>query len=296
MRVLLSTYESVTPDLDDEEREALAELAGAGTVMRATHATDTYGQEGVEVRLRGYTTEDGQERWALISSGHDYRDVSDTADEAEADAAYEQEVRNLAECAGEDDAPSWGYSDVPGVPHAAYTLLVERKRDGEWEGEQVKGYLGCVTSLPYLYSADDHSTATDLAGAALEITNGIVSQQADANYDAALMRAVGARFVDESAQAVRVTVTGVGADGEETHTEERDVPTQTPTEEEIEKHRRLLREVDAALDAKYAAEDAAFYAELAEQEDDTEDPAFLAEYAKAEAEKAAFYAEHVDGD
>ncbi|MFJ4342989.1 hypothetical protein [Streptomyces sp. NPDC088915] len=280
MRVLLSTYESVTPDLDDEEREALAALAGAGVVMRATRATDTYGQEGAEVRLRGYTTEDGQERWAVISSGHDYRDVSDTADEAEADAAYEEEVRNVAESGGEDDAPLWGYSDVSGVPHAAYTLLVERKRDGEWEGEEVQGYLGRFPSLPYLYSTDDHSTATDLAGAALEIMNGIASQQADANYDAALMRAVGASFVDESAEAVRVTVTGVGADGEETHTEERAVPTQTPTEEEIEKHRRLLGEVDAAREAEYAAEEAAYYAEV---------DAFYAEV-------DAFYAEHVDGD
>ncbi|MFE8940934.1 hypothetical protein ACFYNX_26050 [Streptomyces sp. NPDC007872] len=242
MRFLLSTNESVTPDLDEETREALAALAQAGAEMRSSYSTDSHGHKAAEVWLRGYDTTDGQERWAVISTGPDYSDVSDTANWAEAEKAYEEEVRTLADCAGEDDAPWWTSSDVKGIPQAAYTLLIQRERHGEWEEQEMQACLGRVPTLPYQYYSDDGCVPTTLEGAAREIAAVIARQQADTNDSKALMDALGIPIRDESAQTIRVTITGIGAGGEETHTEERQIPTVLPTEEDLERHRRAERQ------------------------------------------------------
>lgn len=255
MRTLQSTYDRVTEDLDEEERDALVALARAGTEYRSTHAAARYQEENTTVALRAYVTEDGEQRWAVISDSPDNVDVSDTTDEAEAVAAYESEVRGLADCAGQDDPPWWTESDVDGVPHGLYTLLVERQDGGEWttvhEEEQ---HLGRVPNVPGYFVPDGCEPWT-LTGAAKSIAAEIVRQQAEMNYSAAVHTALGWPVTDPTAQRVRVTVTGVGTGGEETQTEEREVPEEVPTAEAIEEHRLRMAAVYAEM-AERAAYDA----------------------------------------
>ncbi|MFB6629930.1 hypothetical protein ACFCWY_08550 [Streptomyces sp. NPDC056362] len=255
MRTLKSTYDGVTPDLDEEEREALVARARAGVEMRSTYALSSYGQRDAEITLRGYDTEDGEERWAVVHDDPNISDVYDSGDRGEAEAAYESEVRGLAGAAGEDDAPWWTESDVDGVRHARYTLLVERQDDGEWTTvHEAEEHLGCAPDVPG-YLMADHCTPRKLPGAAAVIVEEVTRQQAGMNYDAALYQALGWPAREATAQAVRVTVTGVGVDGEETHTEVRQVPESVPTEQEIEDYRRRVAAVDAEL-AERAAYDA----------------------------------------
>ncbi|MFE3609762.1 hypothetical protein [Streptomyces goshikiensis] len=264
MRTLRSTYERVTPDLDEEERDVLVNLARAGTRHRETYAVSAYGQRDAEIELRVYTDGDGRERWAVIHDGPEFSEVSDTGDRAEANAFYEAEVEGLAGCAGDDDAPWWAYSDVSGVRHAIYTLLVEHQQDdGEWTDQEAEQYLGCVPTLPL--SASDSCLPTTLKGAVLAIVAEALREQADTNYGVALHEAVGLPSPGRSARAVRATVTGTGTDGEETHTEERQVPETVLTELDIENYRRNpremreMREMRAEQQAK--AKEAAFRAE-----------------------------------
>ncbi|MEU5900327.1 hypothetical protein [Streptomyces venezuelae] len=253
MRTLQSTYEPITADLDEEECDALVALAHAGTEMRSTHSTDAHGQTDAGVWLRAYTTPDGQQRWAVIHESPQIADVFDTEDRAEAEAAYASEVRDLADCTDEYAAPWWACSDVPGVPHAVYTLRIERQQDGQWTGRKTQEYLGRVPDLSP-HSASDLCTPTTLQSAASEIVAEVARLQAAANYDAALAEAVGLPAREESAQAVRVTVTGTGADGEETHTEEQPVPADPPTVQEIADYRRIL----LAAEAEEATDRAAY--------------------------------------
>lgn len=251
MRILQSSYEPVTAQLDEEEREALVARVRSGTEMRSTYAKDVYGQTDAGVWLRAYTTEDGRERWAVVHDGPEISDVFDTEDRSEAEATYESAVRDLADCVGKDEAPWWTYSDVPGIPHAVYTLLVERQQGGQWTtGRETTGHLGRVPDLPHQH-VNDACTPTTLDSAAGEIAAEVVREQADLNFDAALTEAVGLPTRGETAQAVRVSVTGIGADGEETHTEVRQVPERLPTSQEIANHRRILiavAEDEAATD------------------------------------------------
>ncbi|MFJ8301325.1 hypothetical protein ACIQ9R_36240 [Streptomyces sp. NPDC094447] len=255
MRTLQSTYDSVTEDLDEEERDALVALARVGTKYRSTYAAGRYQEENSTVELRAYATEDGEQRWAVLSDSPDSSDVADTADEAEAVAAYESEVRGLAGCAGKDDPPWWTESDVDGVPHGLYTLLVERQDDEEWTTvHEAQEHLGRVPKVPD-YTVRDSCEPWTLTGAAGAITEEVVRAQAGMNYAAAMHEALGWPVTDATAQSVRVTVTGVGAAGEETHTEEREVPANAPTAQEIEDHRRHMAAVEAEM-AERAAYDA----------------------------------------
>lgn len=255
MRTLQSTHDRVTEDLDEEERDALVDLARAGTKYRSTYAAGRYQEENATVELRAYVGENGEQRWAVLSDSPDSSDVADTADEAEAVAAYESEVRGLAECAGKDDPPWWTQSDVDGVPHGLYTLLVERQDGGEWTTvHEAEEHLGRVPSVPGYLVRDDCEPWT-LAGAAGAITEEVVRAQAGMNYSAAVHTALGWPVTDATAQTVRVTVTGVGAGGEETHTEERQVPEEVPTAQEIEDHRRHMAAVHAEMAERAAYDD-----------------------------------------
>ncbi|MER8237025.1 hypothetical protein [Streptomyces sp. NPDC094049] len=152
MRVLISTYESA--DVAEERGEALAKLARTGTLLRTTRSVNGYGQADSEIELRHYTAEDGGERWAVVSESPDMREVTDSADRAEADAAYESEVRGLAGCVGEHDAPWWTESDVEGVEHAAFTLTVELLTGEDWSSDETAGHLGRELNLPRGFRAD----------------------------------------------------------------------------------------------------------------------------------------------
>ncbi|MGW7201745.1 hypothetical protein [Streptomyces chryseus] len=61
MRVLESTVEAVTGDLDDERREGLAVVARAGVAMRSTFSIDAHGRREAEVSLRGYDTDESRD-------------------------------------------------------------------------------------------------------------------------------------------------------------------------------------------------------------------------------------------
>ncbi|MFE1270595.1 hypothetical protein [Streptomyces sp. NPDC058758] len=255
MRTLQSTHDRVTEDLDEEERDALVALARAGTKYRSTYAAGRYQEENATVELRAYVTEDGEQRWAVLSNNPASSDVTDTADEDKAVAAYEAEVRELAECAGKDDPPWWTESDVAGIPHGLYNLLVERQDGGEWTTvHEAKEHLGRVPSVPG-YVVRDGCEPWALTGAAELLAEEIAREQASMNYNAAIHTALGWPVTDPTAQTVRVTVTGVGADGEETHTEERQVPEEVPTTQEIEEHRQHMAAVHAEM-AERAAYDA----------------------------------------
>lgn len=232
MRVVKSAFQAIDESLDEEERDVLADLVEAGDEARRTYTSDEHGQEHAAVVLTGYTAPDGQDRWAVRYTGPEGSEVLDSADRAEAEAAYEAQVKELAGCASEGDAPWWSVTDVPGVPQAAYTVEVEWLRQGQWLGSQAEAHLGRVLSLGEV-RCEDRYELTTLQGAAVEIAEAALAQQTETNRFAALAEATGQSWTGDVAQAVWVTVTGTGTGGQETHTEERTIPEYVPTPEEI---------------------------------------------------------------
>ncbi|MFF6888604.1 hypothetical protein ACFY9F_36115 [Streptomyces sp. NPDC012421] len=244
MRVLVSTYQPTDADLDEEQAEALADLARTGTLHRRSAAINSHGQTDTEMTVRSYLTEAGEQRWAFIHQGPEISEVIDSADEAEAETTYEEEVRGLAECAGEDDVPMWTETDVDRVAEDRYTVTVQRRTGGVWETFTGEAQIGAATALPveYRLEKDDVQTLMDAAPA---LAAAIVAQQAETNAEIALWNAVGESSSGRSFDAVRVTVTGVGPGGAAEYTEEREIPTAQPTAEEVAALRRHL-EADRA--------------------------------------------------
>ncbi|MFF9070479.1 hypothetical protein ACF09E_34555 [Streptomyces sp. NPDC014891] len=248
MRVLVSTYEPVTPDLDEEEREALAALARAGAAIRTSYALNHYGQDGVRITLRQYCTPEGEERWAVVYEGPESTEVTDSVGRAEADAAYEDEVRGMVEYGG--DAPAWTESDVPGVPNAAYRVVVERQIEGAWDREEVASHLG--QTLRVGAHEVDGDEVTDLTKAAGVIARTLAAAQRGDNYDALLSEAVGEPTLTDVVGVFRVTVTGVGEDGEATFTASHAVPEERPTAQQIEDYRRRLTQIEEDREREFA--------------------------------------------
>ncbi|MEW1551343.1 hypothetical protein [Streptomyces tsukubensis] len=254
MRVLESTFEPVTDELDEETREALAVLAIDGYAERTTSCTDSDGQQDIEVTLRGFTAPDGQDRWAVVSSGADYRSVWDGADRAEAEARYEEEVRDLADCTSTGSAPWWTRSDVSGVAHAAFTVTVERLVDGEWHGgdESFDAHLGRAFEVYGLYAGPIDLDTLDQASAEGTAAH-LAEAQSSINDSLELADAAGYPMPGVPASAVRVTLMGVTAEGPAEFTAEAPAPTAEPTAAQITAARRTGQSVDDELAAEACA-------------------------------------------
>ncbi|MGW3091722.1 hypothetical protein [Streptomyces sp. NPDC001108] len=172
MRVLESTYDSISGELTPEAAEELAELARRGTPARESYSVDEQSdQRDQEISLRSYKTPEGATRWAVVYDSEDNRAVSDAADRDVAEAAYEAEVRGLAGCAG-PDSPWWGTTDVESVDEARYSVTVDYRTAGEWtDAEEYSGQLG--SDLQLSRAKVDHADLTRLDGAGKVIADAL---------------------------------------------------------------------------------------------------------------------------
>jgi hypothetical protein len=93
------------------DRANIGRLSG---LLRESYST-VRGIKEYHATLARYDAPDGSERFAVVSDDPSNAEYTDSADQAEADAAYETLVRSLADCAGPWEA-WWEHTDVDGVP------------------------------------------------------------------------------------------------------------------------------------------------------------------------------------
>ncbi|MEU5163925.1 hypothetical protein AB0G74_30515 [Streptomyces sp. NPDC020875] len=259
MRVLESTYDSVTDELGDEEREVLAALAAAGDPERETCAVDEYGNRTADVVLRVFTVPGAGERWAVTDEGAEHRSVWEGDGREAAEALYEETVRALAGCSGPGDGPWWTVSDVDGVAHAAATLTVEYLTGGQWREDRtdtVEIHLGRSFAGPGLLTG-----WLDLNALTQEAADGIAahlaSAQSSVNDRVALADAARWPMPGTPADALRVTLEGVTAQGPVRFTAKAPAPTTEPTADRIAAYRSAMQRAADEETERAAERDAA---------------------------------------
>lgn len=123
MRLISSTADPNRCELDEATGDELVRLIDQAAAsaryntLRESYCLDEIGQKEVHVALVRYVDLDGTERFAVFSHDPANAEYSDSTDRAMAEAAYEAEVRNLADCAGRGEI-WWEHTDVDGVPES----------------------------------------------------------------------------------------------------------------------------------------------------------------------------------
>lgn len=132
LRIISSVFEPDavrSGDLTRDQADTLARAIDAQLpyAARESYTCDEIGQKIYHVALVSYDT-DGGTRWAVYTS--DLNNGSchlDSADREAADTRYEDEVRQLADCA-DPGTPWWDVTDVDGVPDRSD---IEDETDGD---------------------------------------------------------------------------------------------------------------------------------------------------------------------
>jgi hypothetical protein len=231
MRTIESTWSATDADLTPEHAEKLlTALDTAGDTERATTARDDHGLPGAGVELVSFTGPLGKTRWAVTMWSPDGREVTDSADQAEAEAHYEAEVRQQS--AIEDfHGPAWHDSDVKGIPLAPYTYTFAYRAEGQWlEPAEHAAVLG----LPTMDGLIDRCDLTELEGAAEVLARVAADRQQDVNHTFACARAAGyPQLAGPVYDAVRITVSGTAATGPFEEAAEQILPAPRPAPDEI---------------------------------------------------------------
>jgi len=119
MRNVITTNSS--PDVSDDYAEQVAQIIDQlGPADRETTIDDGDGQTDYGIRLYSYTAPDtGRAMWAVDYNDPASRELEETDDEAEANARYEELVRDAAANLGTDrngHSERFTTTDVDGVP------------------------------------------------------------------------------------------------------------------------------------------------------------------------------------
>ncbi|GAT68792.1 hypothetical protein PS9374_04457 [Planomonospora sphaerica] len=240
MRVIESTWERTAVQLGHltpEHQEKILQALEEGIMLRSSTASDKYGQQTHSITLVAYTSPLGVGRRAIVQHIPEGSEIVDFDDDADAEAHYEAQVRELAVTS---EGPGWDASDVAGVALAPYAWTRwGRVPGGEWEcvergrarfGEEIDdGRWARPTSLE------------EVAETRLELA---ADRQAKENVFAALCQALGMTASSVVYDAVRVEVTGDDTGhGERTVTVECPVALHTPTEDEVADFRRAMAQI-----------------------------------------------------
>ncbi|MFE1075176.1 hypothetical protein ACFW5W_28655 [Streptomyces sp. NPDC058783] len=118
MRNVISTNSST--DVSEEYAEQVERLLAAQAAQRETTQVNEWGQTDLHVRLHTYEAPgSGETMWAVDYSDPVSRELEETGSFEEADARYEELVRDSAENLGTDDdglQERFAVTDVDGVP------------------------------------------------------------------------------------------------------------------------------------------------------------------------------------
>lgn len=123
MRIVQTTIDPNRCELDTATGDELVRLIDEAmaswkyNTLRESYCLDEIGQKDCHAALVRYVDPDGVERFAVLSCDPANIEYSDSADRATAEAAYEELVRNLADCAGRGEI-WWEHTDVDGVPES----------------------------------------------------------------------------------------------------------------------------------------------------------------------------------
>ena len=236
MRIISSTWQAsavTSGQLDSDDADTIRNLVEQASILRATEADNQYGQPDHAVSLRFYTPPGQAGRWAVLQQDPDGTELTDTDDEQEAVQHYVNEVRAIADSAGAVDAPPWYRSDVDGIDLAEYTYTVAfRDLDGQWAEEpEQAAVLGRATTDDLLPWGGE---SVNLAGAANALLTAAEERQNHDNLSAAIQLAAGV-VLHQAIQrsAVRLTVAGTAATGAFESSQERELPAQTPSPEQV---------------------------------------------------------------
>ncbi|GAA3878308.1 hypothetical protein GCM10022243_48760 [Saccharothrix violaceirubra] len=186
MRILRSDYETTVVEALKETVDALVETINRGSVKRSSDCTDKIGQTTFGVDLIQYVagrvwveeppvTDPNTDtvlsrrghaeqvvRWAVRTMDNNGTHYADTDDRTEADARYEYEVRQLADCA-EQGTVWWHRTDVDGVPQCKFAYTIETHEiDGDWQ--RVESDRDMLGENEYGGQEDHEDAALRLAG------------------------------------------------------------------------------------------------------------------------------------
>jgi len=149
VRIISSVHETdaqQTGLLDQDTVAALCDRIDTATTTptRESFCSDKIGQRTFEVVLTSYTAPEGELRWAVYTSDNLGSAYLDSDDRAEAEARYEEEVRDLASCAHPTMYAWWDHTDVDGLKQCGYHYRLDvRDGDGDWTTrEEGTGTLG----------------------------------------------------------------------------------------------------------------------------------------------------------
>ncbi|WP_329431070.1 hypothetical protein OG339_48775 (plasmid) [Streptosporangium sp. NBC_01495] len=244
MRVIESSWQVTAAErghLTPEHQQKILEALDDGATLRSSSADDADGNESMNITLKEYTSPLGITRRAVVHIDPNGCETVDFDDDGDAEAHYEAQVRAAAECSTE---PVWDASDVEGVPLAPYTWTLSTRVPGDgWEVMQT-GEARLGDELDDRYP----STPTTLEDAAEAHLAQAAARYTAQNVEISLYEALGMRAQYAVCEAVRIEVSGDAGHGEFTITVQQDVPVHVPTPQEIADFRRLLEEVDQAME------------------------------------------------